>query len=66
MFECIERVAENPWGSQGSLQTKPLQIAGERVFYSRIDQANRVSFHIDGSCIVFRNHCFKDDVLRSP
>jgi hypothetical protein len=65
--ECIQRVANNPWGNQGGLQTKLIGlVAGDRVYYSRIDRANRLTWHMDGTVIVFRNHCFKSVVLRSP
>ena len=66
VYECIDRVAENPRGNQGGLQTKLIQVSPERVFYARVDQANRVSFHLEGTIIIFRNHCFKQDVLRNP
>ena len=63
---CIELLADDPFANRGSLQTKVLQVTGERIYYARIDRSHRVTFHIQGDVIVLRNHCHKEDVLRSP
>jgi hypothetical protein len=68
VLACMEALVENPWGNQGGLKTKLLKAANanERVYYARIDRANRITFHMDGDTLVFRNHCHKVDVLRNP
>lgn len=62
--ECIARLAEDP--HHPGLRTKRLQSVRESVFSARIDRANRLTFHWDGSTIVLRNHCNHDAVLKSP
>jgi mRNA-degrading endonuclease RelE of RelBE toxin-antitoxin system len=62
--ECISRLAEDP--RHPGLHTKRLQSVGGVVFSARIDRANRLTFHWDGSTIVLRNHCSHDQVLARP
>lgn len=65
VMKCIAQVAE---GVQSTgLRTKKLDVRGpHEVFYCRMGRGPRVTFHWEGSTIVFRNHCDHDDVLRSP
>lgn len=64
-MECIARLAENP--RHPGLRTKRLQVSmgGTAVFSARVDRANRLTFHWDGSTIVLRNHC-NHDILKVP
>lgn len=61
---CIEQLIENP--RHPGLKTKRLQNGSEAIYYSRIDRANRVTFHWSDGTMVLRNHCHKTDVLRQP
>lgn len=66
VLKCIQQVAEDPQGMKG-LRTKKLAVVGpHEVFYARIDGGHRLTFHREGSTIVFRNHCNHDAVLRHP
>jgi mRNA interferase RelE/StbE len=62
--ECVARLADDP--QHPGLRTKRLQSIGEVVFSARIDRANRLTFHWEGSTIVLRNHCNHDAVLGRP
>jgi hypothetical protein len=67
VLKCIAQVASDPFGVRG-LHTKKIGVInGQDVYYSRVSSGDRVTFHFaeDGT-LVFRNHCFKHAVLRSP
>jgi len=59
---CVELLADNP--RHPGLQTHRLQ-GSPGVWEAYIDQANRVTFHYDGSVIVLRKNC-NHDILSRP
>ncbi len=61
---CIARLIEDP--HHPGLRTKRLQVGREPVFQARADEANRLTFHWEGSVIVLRHNCNHDDTLRNP
>ena len=67
VLKCIAKVSADPFGIRG-LHTKKIAVVdGRDIYYSRISSGDRLTFHFaDDGTMVFRNHCFKHGVLRSP
>jgi hypothetical protein len=66
VMKCIAQVAEEMERTPG-LRTKKLDVRGpHEVFSSRIGRGPRLTFHWEGSSIMFRNHCDHAEVLRNP
>lgn len=66
IYDCIQRLTNDPH-EQGGRRSKPLSVSvPEKVWYARVSDANRLTFHFEGSKMVFRNNCNHDEVLRSP
>lgn len=59
---CVELLADNP--RHPGLQAHRMQ-GQPGVWEAYVDQANRVTFHYDGSTIVLRKNC-NHDILRRP
>lgn len=60
--ECIVRLRTDR--THPGLHTHKVQ-GTKGVFEAYIDDANRLTFHWDGSCIVLRANC-NHDILKSP
>ncbi len=57
ILKTVEQLIDNP--HQPGLHTSKLQGTKD-IFYARINGGNRLTFHWEGSMIVFRNHCNHD------
>lgn len=66
VLKCILKVS-GPFAVPGLRTKKIAVIDGQTIYYCRISSGDRLTFHYDeDGTMVFRNHCFKNAVLRSP